>query len=274
MRAGDGAWHGSRPRGRLPTPRGNTVGVPHCGTISNPLIMRRNRRATVRFRLVAIRAVSSRRAGDTLGHERSYPVAAHRTRSQLLPPCIGMRQVYDPDRSSGRSGQFVQHERWGNRRRRAQRFGAAAANDAGGRAVASEGSGAKHRAKRCGSGCRGRGTQRRQRAKRYLGSQSGAGCASSAARSAREDGGAALLSVGRNGPRRRPEAGRTTRPAMRCGQARHTGMPSWRARSTRFSVMPEPGKAITPFGSRFSSSSLRRNGAARPWRVQSGLQTT
>ena len=38
--------------------------------------------------------------------------------------------------------------------------------------------------------------------------------------------------------------------------------------------MPLPGKAITPFGRRLRSSSLRRNGAARPWRSQSGLQTT
>ena len=74
----------------------------------------------------------------------------------------------------------------------------------------------------------------------------------------------------------RAAAGATTRPAMRCGQAamRWTGMPSCRALSTRFSVMPEPGNAITPFGRRFSSSSLRLNGAARPWRSQSGLQTT
>ena len=74
----------------------------------------------------------------------------------------------------------------------------------------------------------------------------------------------------------RAAAGATTRPAMRCGYARHwwTGMPSCRARSTRLSVMPEPGNAITPFGSRFSSSSLRRNGAARPCAVQSGLHTT
>ena len=33
--------------------------------------------------------------------------------------------------------------------------------------------------------------------------------------------------------------------------------------AARLSVMPEPGNAITPFGSRFSSSSLRRSGAAR-----------
>ena len=35
----------------------------------------------------------------------------------------------------------------------------------------------------------------------------------------------------------------------------------------------EPGKAMTPLGSRFSSSSLHRNGAARPWRFQSDLHT-
>ena len=37
--------------------------------------------------------------------------------------------------------------------------------------------------------------------------------------------------------------------------------------------MPEPGKAMTPLGRRLSNSSLRRKGAARPWAVQSGLQT-
>ena len=38
----------------------------------------------------------------------------------------------------------------------------------------------------------------------------------------------------------------------------------------------EPGKAIrgTPFGSRFSSSSFRRNGAALPCAFQSGRQIT
>ena len=57
----------------------------------------------------------------------------------------------------------------------------------------------------------------------------------------------------------------TMRPAMDAvGQAaRWTGMPSWVALSTRLSVMPEPGKAMTPLGSRFSSSSLRRNGGRR-----------
>ena len=38
--------------------------------------------------------------------------------------------------------------------------------------------------------------------------------------------------------------------------------------------MPEPGKAMTPLGRRFSSSSLRRKGAARPCPFQSGLHTT
>ena len=85
-------------------------------------------------------------------------------------------------------------------------------------------------------------------------------------REAREDDGAVTApSVGkRNGPRRRPDAGMTTRPAKCCGQTRQTGMPSERALSTRFSVMPEPGNAMTPFGRRLRSSSLRRNGAARP----------
>ena len=43
-----------------------------------------------------------------------------------------------------------------------------------------------------------------------------------------------------------------------------TGMPSVRALSTRLPVMPEPGKAITPFGMRLSRSSLRLKGAALP----------
>ena len=34
-------------------------------------------------------------------------------------------------------------------------------------------------------------------------------------------------------------------------------MPSLTALSTRLAVMPEPGKAMTPFGRRLSSSSLR-----------------
>ena len=51
-------------------------------------------------------------------------------------------------------------------------------------------------------------------------------------------------------------------PLRRCGQAamRCTGIPSWRALSTRFSVMPLPGKAMTPLGRRLSSSSLHRMG--------------
>ena len=49
--------------------------------------------------------------------------------------------MYDPDRPSGENGLVVQHERWGNRRRRARRFGAAAAIDAAGGVVgAAEGS--------------------------------------------------------------------------------------------------------------------------------------
>ena len=43
-----------------------------------------------------------------------------------------------------------------------------------------------------------------------------------------------------------------------------TGMPSVRALSTRLPVIPLPGKAITPLGSRLSRSSLRRKGAALP----------
>ena len=95
--------------------------------------------------------------------------------------------------------------------------------------------------------------------------------AASAARSARENDGAAATPLARKETDR---ATRVTRPAMRSSQAaRMTGMPSCLALSTRFSVMPLPGKAMTPFGRRFRSSSLRRNGAARPWRSQSGLQT-
>ena len=53
-----------------------------------------------------------------------------------------------------------------------------------------------------------------------------------------------------------------------------TGMPSSRALSTRFSVMPAPGKATRPVGRSFSIWSLRRKGAARPWAFQSGRNTT
>ena len=43
-----------------------------------------------------------------------------------------------------------------------------------------------------------------------------------------------------------------------------TGIPSCLALSTRFPVMPLPGNAMTPLGSRFSSSSFLRKGAALP----------
>src|SRR3546814_1482992 len=46
------------------------------------------------------------------------------------------------------------------------------------------------------------------------------------------------------------------------------------ALSTRFSVMPEPGKAMTPIGITSSIASLRLKGAAFWWRAQSGLKTT
>ena len=52
-----------------------------------------------------------------------------------------------------------------------------------------------------------------------------------------------------------------------------TGIPSLRALSTRLSVMPEPGNAMTPLGNRSSSSSFLRKGAALPCASQSGLQT-
>ena len=74
---------------------------------------------------------------------------------------------------------------------------------------------------------------------------------------------------GRTAEAMRPSGGDAAQAATRC-----TGMPSATALSTRLSVMPEPGNAMTPFGRRFSSSSLRRNGAARPCAFQSGLHTT
>src|SRR5271170_365612 len=55
---------------------------------------------------------------------------------------------------------------------------------------------------------------------------------------------------------------------------RHTGMPSLRALSARFSEMPEPGKTTRPVGSASSIVSLRLKGAALRWRFQSGLNTT
>ena len=60
----------------------------------------------------------------------------------------------------------------------------------------------------------------------------------------------------------------------RQASTRKTGMPSSRALSTRFSVIPAPGKATRPVGRSFSIWSLRRNGAARPWAFQSGRNTT
>ena len=73
----------------------------------------------------------------------------------------------------------------------------------------------------------------------------------------------------KNGPRRRSDA--TRRGGAGYAATRCTGMPSFTALSTRLSVMPEPGNAMTPLGRRFSSSSLRRNGAARPCAFQLGL---
>ena len=54
------------------------------------------------------------------------------------------------------------------------------------------------------------------------------------------------------------------RGKCRCQAAIITGMPSCFALSTRLPVMPEPGNAMTPLGSRLSRSSLRRKGAALP----------
>ena len=66
------------------------------------------------------------------------------------------------------------------------------------------------------------------------------------------------------------------REALRSGRATLAGDASVAGLSIRFPVMPPPlaGKAMTPLGGRLNSSSLRRKGAARPWRSQSGLQTT
>ena len=68
-----------------------------------------------------------------------------------------------------------------------------------------------------------------------------------------------------------------TRPVgsdARQASNRATGIPSSRALSTRFSLMPPPGKATRPVGRSLRSWSLRRNGAARPWAFQSGRNTT
>ena len=74
----------------------------------------------------------------------------------------------------------------------------------------------------------------------------------------------------------RAAAGATRPVGGDAGQAftSKTGMPSARALSTRFSLMPPPGKATRPVGRSLRSCSLRRKGAARPWAFQSGLNTT
>src|SRR3954469_5007947 len=51
-------------------------------------------------------------------------------------------------------------------------------------------------------------------------------------------------------------------------------MPSLRALSARFSLMPEPGTSRTPIGRASSIWSLRLNGAAFLCRAQSGLKAT
>src|SRR4029453_1292369 len=51
-------------------------------------------------------------------------------------------------------------------------------------------------------------------------------------------------------------------------------MPSLRALSARFSLMPEPGNRRTPIGIASSIWSLRLNGAAFLCRAQSGLNAT
>src|SRR3984893_8072895 len=52
-----------------------------------------------------------------------------------------------------------------------------------------------------------------------------------------------------------------------------TGIPSFLALSARFAEMPEPGNTMTPTGRTSRIRSLRLNGAALAWRVQSGLKT-
>ena len=80
-------------------------------------------------------------------------------------------------------------------------------------------------------------------------------------------GGRSLTEERRTGLTRKREA-----PAHAAMQ--YTGIPSWRALSTRFPVIPDPGNAMTPLGSRFSSSSFLRKGAALPCAFQSGRHTT
>ena len=66
----------------------------------------------------------------------------------------------------------------------------------------------------------------------------------------------------RSSPRRGPAPG--GRGASHQAATVKTGIPSWRALSTRLPVMPEPGNAMTPVGRKLRSSSLRRKGAALP----------
>ena len=95
------------------------------------------------------------------------------------------------------------------------------------------------------------------------------------------------------GGAKRPATGRcSNQPAQKGGRSRaewwrgpalercryaaaiRTGIPILRALSTMLLVMPEPGKATSPFGRKLSRTSFRRKGAALPSRPQSGLQTT
>ena len=65
-------------------------------------------------------------------------------------------------------------------------------------------------------------------------------------------------------PRRSENRLRQERQASQSRGHGHHRMPSCRALSTRLPVMPLPGKAMTPLGSRLSSSSLRRKGQRWP----------
>ena len=78
----------------------------------------------------------------------------------------------------------------------------------------------------------------------------------------------------KKGPVPRRVVAGTGPEGYRYAAARRTGIPILRALSTRLLVMPDPGKARTPFGRKLSSTSLRRKGAALPSRPQSGLHTT
>ena len=67
------------------------------------------------------------------------------------------------------------------------------------------------------------------------------------------------------------DGARRWRGAHAAGPNRFTGMPIALALSAKFSLMPLPGKTMTPIGKVSSSLSLRLNGAALAWRAQSGL---